>query len=99
MRRTVISLAAAGSSAPIILDRGLNPFSVGLGLVVTGAATSKVEHTFDDPFGTITTWLSHASLVDKTVGSYDGNYAYPVTAIRITQASTGTTTLTVLQAG
>lgn len=99
MRPQVVSLAAVADSAPIPMDRLQAPFAVGMGLVFTGTATAGVQHTFDDLLGGVTpTWFDHATLAAKTTNT-DGNYAFPVTAIRlhVTAWTTGTVTLTILQ--
>jgi hypothetical protein len=99
MRPQVVSLGAVATSNPLIMDRKQNPFAVGMGLIFTGTATASVEHTFDDILGGATpTWIPHSTLAAKTTNS-DGNYAFPVTAIRlnVTAWTSGTVTLTALQ--
>lgn len=101
MRPQVISKAVAGTTAWIPVDYKQSPFSVGMGLVISGGTlTADVEHTFDDVYdSTVTpTAFKHATLVSKTA-SGDGNYAFPVRAIRlnVTAYTSGTATLTILQ--
>jgi hypothetical protein len=67
--------------------------------------TYTVEHTFSDPFDSgfsaaTATWFPNTGLSAKTASS-DGNYAYPVRAVRltITAYTSGTATMTLLQAG
>lgn len=100
MRPQVVTKSSAGTSAWIPLDYKQNPFNVGLGLVITGTLTADIEHTFDDVFdSTITpTAFKHSSLTAKTA-SADGNYAFPVRAVRInnTAYTSGSATLTILQ--
>lgn len=100
MRPTIVSRSAAGTSAWIPLDYKQSPFNVGLGLVISGTLTADVEHTFDDVFdSTVTpTAFKHTSLVGKTA-SADGNYAFPIRAVRInnTAFTSGSATLTILQ--
>jgi hypothetical protein len=107
MRPIRVTLTAAGVSAPIITDSYRNPFNIGLGIAVTGGAslTYTVQHTFDDVFAagfdpTTATWYPNSGLTSKTA-SFDGNYAYPVTAVRlnVTAWTSGSATMTVLQAG
>ena len=99
MRPQVIAKSGTGQSAWIPMDYKQSPFNVGLGAVVSGTVTYQIEHTLDDPFdSSITpTAFVHTSLVGKTANA-DGNYAFPLRAIRINNtAGTGTTTLTILQ--
>ena len=104
IRKVVGSQAA---SAVIPMDTYQDPFNVGIGVVLSSGAslTYTVQHTFDDvqseSFSAATaTWYSHASLAAKTASS-DGNYAYPITALRlnVTAWAGGTATMTVVQAG
>lgn len=99
MRPQVISLTGTGRSAWIPLDYKQSPFNVGLGAVVNGTVTYDIEHTFDDVFNSDVTPVAfkHSTLVTKSANA-DGNYAFPIRAVRINNtAGTGTTTLTILQ--
>lgn len=98
MRPQVISLTGTGTSAWIPLDYKQSPFNVGLGAVVTGTITFDIEHTFDDVFSGVTpTAFKHSTMTAKTA-NFDGNYAFPIRAVRINNtAGTGSTTLTILQ--
>lgn len=99
MRPQVISLTGTGTSAWIPLDYKQSPFNVGLGIVVSGTITYDIEHTFDDVFDTSVTPVAfkHSTLAAQTTNK-DGNYAFPVRAIRINNtAGTGVTTMTILQ--
>jgi hypothetical protein len=107
MRPIRQTLSAAGVSAPVVLDSYRDPFNVGLGIALSAGAslTYKVQHTLDDVFASTfdpatATWYDHATLAAKTTSS-DGNYAYPVTAIRlnITLYTSGSAAMTVIQAG
>jgi len=107
MRPVRQTLAAVAVSAPVALDTYRDPFNIGIGVALSAGAnlTYKVQHTFDDvqaaAFDPATaTWYDHASLTAKTTSS-DGNYAYPVTAIRlnVTAYTSGTATMTTIQAG
>lgn len=102
-----LPLSAVGVSAPIPLDVNQAPFSVGVGVVLanTPNLTYTVQHTFDDVFASdfdpsTATWFPNASLTDKTSSS-DGNYSYPVRAVRlnVTLYTAGTATMTIIQAG
>ena len=99
MRPQVISITGTGTTAWIPLDYKQNPFNIGLGIVVNGTITYDIEHTFDDVLaqGVTPTAFKHSSLTAQTTNK-DGNYAFPIRAIRINNtAGTGTTTLTILQ--
>lgn len=73
-------------------DRSKNPFNMSLGCHISsgGSMTYQVEHTLDSvqnldnikDAGTVRV-LTHDVLVGKTT-SDDGNYAFPVTACRLT---------------
>lgn len=85
-----------------------SPFNVGFGVVVTNTGSSvpnyTVQHTFDNPWTTASpTWFSHPTVASVTT-SQDGNYAFPVAAIKVLVNSiagdgTSTVALTVIQAG
>lgn len=99
MRPQVISKTGTGTTEWIPLDYKQNPFNVGFGVTVSGTVTYDIEHTFDDVFDTSITPVAfkHSSLTAQTVNK-DGNYAFPIRAVRINNtAGTGTTTLTLLQ--
>lgn len=100
MRPTSVARSAAGTSAWIPLDYRQSPFNVGLGLVISGTNTVDVEHTFDDVFDSSVTptAFKHSTLTAKTANA-DGNYAFPIRAVRInvTAYTSGTATLTILQ--
>ena len=107
MRPVRVTVSSATVSPPIPLDQYLTPFNVGLGVTVSvgGTLTYKVQHTFDDVFAAgfdpaTATWFDNATLVAKTASS-DGNYAFPVSAIRlnVTAYTSGNAVMNVLQAG
>lgn len=107
MRPIRVSVGSATTSAAIPLDQYISPFNVSIGVTLSAGATLtyKVQHTFDDVFAAgfdpaTATWFDHASLTAKTA-SADGNYAFPVSAIRlnVTAYTSGTATMNVLQAG
>jgi len=103
--RVVVS--GVSVSNPIPLNTYGDPFNVGFGVKLSSGAslTYTVEHTFDDvqdpAFSPATAvWYSNATVVSQTTNK-DGNYAFPVTAIRlnVTAWTSGTATLTSIQAG
>ena len=108
MRRAVLSTTDATGGATYSTlyraDTYIMPFSVGLGLIVTGTVNCTVQHTFDDVWSAsfnpaTATWFTHAT-ISAAIANADGNYAYPVTAIRLKQNSgNGSAQLVVLQAG
>lgn len=104
MRPIVLLQTDTGTSSMAVLDHYQDPFNVGLGCVITGTPTYTIQHTFDDVLaeGVTPTWFSHPDLTAQTANA-DGNYAFPVRAVRVNVtavgASTDAVTVTVLQAG
>ena len=102
MRPISVTVTGAGVSVPIPMDYGANQFSVGIGVKISATATYTVEHTFEDVYSptfnpATATWWPNTGLTAKTANA-DGNYAFPVTAIRLNVASsTGTATMIVIQ--
>jgi len=101
MRPTSVTQTNAGSTAWIPVDWRSNPFNLSFGCVVaSGTPTYKVEHTFDDVFdSTVTPTAFTHEFITASTTSDDGNYAFPVRAIRLTVTGTGVVTMTVLQPG
>jgi hypothetical protein len=76
------------------MDHRQNPFNVGFGAVVTGTVSYTVQHSFD---GVV--WYDHPTIAAQSTNK-DGNYAYPVLMLRLTQVSgSGSVVLTIIQAG
>lgn len=107
MRPVRVTVSSVAASAPIPLDTYADPFNVGIGVVLSAGATLTytVEHTFDDVFAagfnpSTATWFANSGISAKTT-SFDGNYAFPVTAVRlnVTARTGGSATMTVIQAG
>lgn len=101
MRRVVLSKTGAGSSATSPMNLNTSPFNVGIGVVVSGTVNYSIQHTFDDVFDSAVTpvWFTHPTLVALAANS-DGNYAFPVSAIKVlVNSGTGTATATLIQAG
>jgi hypothetical protein len=107
MRRITVTVGSQSASQPIPLDNYQGPFNVGIGVALSAGATLTytVEHTFDDVFSptfnaSTAVWFSNSGLSAKTT-SLDGNYAFPVMATRlnVTSYTSGTATMTVIQAG
>lgn len=98
MRRVVTSVVGVTNGATIPVDYRSQNFGIGFGVVVTGTITYTVQHTFDDIFNpAITpTWFNNSFVAAQTA-NIDGNYAFPVAAIRVIgTAGTGTATMTAL---
>ena len=100
MRQQVVSQTGVGSSAIIPMNLDSTPFNVGFGVIATGTVTYTVQHTFDNPWTTTSpTWFDHPTVAAETANA-DGNYAFPVAAIKVAvTAGSGTAQLTVIQAG
>lgn len=98
MRRIVTSVTGVANGATIPVNNESISFGVGFGCVVSGTITYTVQHTFDDIYNPALTptWFNHA-FVNGQTANMDGNYAYPVAAIRvISSAGSGTVTMTAL---
>jgi hypothetical protein len=84
----------------------LTPFNVSVAVVASSSGTTySVQHTFDDTsFGFISsnaTWFNNTG-ISSAAGNSNGNYAFPVTGIRINVtagSSTVTCAFTAIQAG
>lgn len=100
MRQQIAAQTGTGSSPVIATDTYISPFNVGFGVVVTGTVNYSVQHTFDNPqTNPSPTWFTHPT-VNALIVSQDGNYAFPVAAIKVlVHSGAGTATLTVIQAG
>lgn len=100
---TVSASSAGNSHSPIfVTDRWQTPFNIGFGAVIATTAHFTIQHTFDNP-QTVSadklTWFPHEFVVGASA-NIDGNYAFPVAAIRIeiSAASEGGVTTTFIQA-
>lgn len=104
MQPVSVTTSGISVSAPVITDYLVPTFAVGFGVVVNGAATYTVQHTFDNPFAATfspatANWFSNSTLVNQTT-SQSGSYAFPVRAIRVSQtAGAGSTVATFVQSG
>ena len=104
MRPIVLTKTGSGVTAVAPLDTYISPFNVGMGVVVSGTVSYSVQHTFDnvqaEGYNPATgNWFNHPTLASLSANA-DGNYAFPVTAIRLNVLSgSGTATLTAIQAG
>jgi len=101
MKTQTVSMTTTGSSTPIVMNTNTTPFNVGFGVVVSGTVNYTIQHTFDSPATGFTTWYPHPTIASKT-DNQDGNYAFPVTGIKLlVNSGTGTysATLNLVQAG
>lgn len=104
MRRMVVTQTDTGSSDLCVMNLHTSPFNVGIGCDITaGSPTYSIQHTFDDVFApdfnpATATWYDHPTL-NALSSNADGNYAFPVTAIKLIVSGTGTVQATVIQAG
>jgi hypothetical protein len=103
MRPQIVTVGAVATSATLPVDHKVANFQIGIGCVINGGGTLtyKVQHTFDNIFdpNVTPTWFDHSTITGKTTNS-DGNYAFPVRAIRlnVTAYTSGSVTMTLLQA-
>jgi hypothetical protein len=99
MKLHTVSKTGVGSSDSLVMNTNISPFNVGFGVIVTGTVDYTVQHTFDDPATGFTTWFSHPTIAGETTNQ-DGNYAFPVTGIKVlVNSGTGSATLKLVQAG
>ena len=94
MRPVTLAQTAAGSTNGYVADSYISPFNIGFGVTVSGTVNYTVQHSFDG-----TNWFNHPTIASQNTAQ-DGNYAFPVTQIRLTvNSGGGTATLTLIQAG
>lgn len=99
MRPITKSQTGVGATDWVKTDIKAEIFNIGFGCVVDGTATYSIEHTFDDVDSGTPTAFTHSQVAGQT-SSKDGNYAFPVRAIRLNvTAGAGTVTFTMIQAG
>jgi hypothetical protein len=99
MKVQSVSKTGVGSSSALVMNTNISPFNVGFGVVVTGTVNYTVQHTFDDPAVGFSTWFSHPTVASLAANA-DGNYAFPVTGIKVlVNSGSGTATLNLIQAG
>ena len=99
MKLQTVSKTGTGSSSSLVMNTNISPFNVGFGVVATGTVNYTVQHTFDDPATGFSTWFSHPTVAGQTANA-DGNYAFPVTGIKVlVNSGDGSVTLKLVQAG
>lgn len=104
---TVTGLSSTFGYPTYFPDTMIRPFNIGIGCIVNSTSvTYNVEHSFDytgsSTFtSTAATWFQNSGISAKSTNQ-DGNYAYPVSAIRLNVtagSSTGTVQMVLIQAG
>ena len=100
----VVTMSAAGSSRWVPVDYKQTPFNIGMGVKLSAGAnlTYTVEHTFDDiQDSTVTPVAFSNDGLESLSANDDGNYAFPVKAIRLTldAHTSGDATLLIVQGG
>ncbi len=99
MKVQIVSKTGVGSSTPIVINTNTNPCNIGFGVIVADTVDYTVQHTFDDPAVGFTTWFPHPTIANENA-NMDGNYAFPITGVRVTvNSGGGTATLKLVQAG
>ena len=99
MKLQTVSKTGVGSSSALVMNTNVSPFNVGFGVIVSGTVNYTVQHTFDDPAIGFSTWFSHPTVASQAANA-DGNYAFPVTGIKVlVNSGSGTATLKLVQAG
>ena len=103
MRPKVITQEGVGQSTPFIVNHRQSNFKLSVATEVTGAATYTIQHTLDNPwekvnevsvyngdadFNANANWLNIdlADLVNAT-SNQDGNYFFPIRAVRVNQTA------------
>jgi len=103
-RQVDTKISEVGASSTIGVNINLTPVNVGVAVILSDGATMTytVEHTYND------IWSAHDAqdvvwfpFIENQTGNSDGYYAFPIAGIRVrvTQYTSGTATLRVLQAG
>jgi len=91
--------SSSGGYGLVTPDYAIRPFNIGIGCVVSTAmiastGTYSIQHTFDYTgssafISSNATWFENSVITAQT-SNKDGNYAYPVSAIRVNVTSTST---------
>lgn len=99
MKVQTVSKTGVGSSDSLVINTNISPCNIGFGVIVTGTVNYTVQHTFDDPASGFSTWFSHPTVASLAANA-DGNYAFPVTGVKVlVNSGAGTATLKLIQAG
>lgn len=99
MARPTVATVASGSTKVIPINWRANTFGVGFSCVPTGGATYSLEHTFDDIYDSTVTpvYHAHSAALTGAVDNQDGNYAYPIRAVKLTVTVAGSVTINLIQ--
>lgn len=103
-RPFVATVTGVAVSAPYPFNLAITPGNIAIGVKISATATYTVQHTYDDPFAltfdpSTAVWYPHPNLTSVSANA-ESNYAYTPRACRLNvAASTGTVTITVIQAG
>ena len=110
-RVTMTGISSADNNYPTYFPDYLaqRPFNYGVGVVLGSTASTNsysVQHTFDYTgssafLSSNATWFNNTGMTALSC-SLDGNYAFPVTAIRLNSTGGSTAvavTITIVQAG
>jgi hypothetical protein len=103
-RQIDVTIGGVGASNTIGVDINLTPVNVAVAVMLSDGATLKytVEHTYND------LWSAHDPadivwfpFIENQTSNADGYYAYPISGVRVrvTEHTSGSATLRVLQAG
>lgn len=105
---TLTGISSTSSSYPTWFpDTAVRPFSVSVSAAVNSSAVAyTVNHTLDYTgssvfISTAATWFPSSGITGATTNAFTA-YTFPVTAIQLAStagSSTGTITLTIVQAG
>ena len=106
--RFSVTQAGSGITTPYFPDTYVRPFNIGVGTVINSTAVFfTVEHSFDYTgssafISSNATWFPNSGITGRSCNT-DGNYAFPVSAIRLNVSSaagsSATVSLTLIQAG
>ena len=108
MKPITLTVTGVANSPVAAMNHYVTPFNVGFGVSVSGAGNYTVQHTFDDVLAVgfnpaSATWFNHPTFTAITSATAaDGNYAFPVTGIRVigNSGNSGVTvTMQLVQAG
>ena len=96
-----ITVGTSGVGESVIRPMNLyqTPVNISLGFTVSGTVNYTVQHTFDNAFqkDSSLAFFDHADLAAEPAAA-DGNYAFPVTAIRVKiNSGTGTVSTRLIQ--
>lgn len=99
MRPIVVTKTGTGTTNWLPVDPAQAPFQIGFGCVTSGTVNYTVQHTFTNvqDSSLTATAFNHPYVAAQTANA-DGNYAFPVSAVRISVTSgSGSVTMTLLQ--